>query len=681
MIHPIARNHENQIVDYVLSMRETMQQARQDREMVWMDCLEAYMGKFKDEWMQAAKQDGRSARFVPMFWDATENIVAQLMAMLFPNEDWFRPLPARTGGENLADDESVESIRVLLKYQHEQMRFSVEFRKLVKWLVITGNCPWSLVRCRESAVDYPRFAQDMAAWVEQQQAAAERYGVAIEAWRGEAKMADMQGEPRPPAPSMPLVPRPVAPETLIYSGPKLVVGDPFNFLIDDRANDPRSAFRMTTVWRTAAYLRHHATVDETGYATYENLENLKDSGQHSDDDRGRNNLIAQAFDMTLPDKDAVKMYEAEGDFELVLGAEEAGIYKSWICTIGNDRTLMRFEPSPSWSGDPSTQLATLIPIPGQAYGGGLLEPVLGIGDGVNARFNQVVDAIAVAINPETKYVNDGVFDPEDAESGPGGLIPVGDINNLQPLERNLSGLPLAYHEIEAMKADFQSFVRSGNPSIGRSSERSATEVAREASISGGSLQEIARFVEDNTLLPILRAQIQHNQQYLSKKEMVRISQDSTHTWAEVSPASVRQSWDVRIVGSQNQLLKEQRLEKLLQFLQMTAGNEMTAMMINLPYLLRKVYRDLTGEDDVDNVFLNAEELAAIAMAQQQAVAQEEAVSAAPQGGGPPVGGSGGNPGMPQGGPPVPAGLPPGVAAAAPYAQQADNARMDTPTSL
>lgn len=681
MIHPAARGQEAKIVDYVMDTKKTLRDARQEREQIWMDCLEAYLGKFNDEWNRAAEEDHRSARYLNLTWDGVENIVAQLMAMLFPNEDWFRALPGRRGGITMHDDEAADDVQVLLRYQHDEMRFKAEFRKLLKWLAITGNCPWSLSWTKTNALDYPAYVQAMQEWMAAQTAAANRHQQELAEYGEMVRMAEMVGEELPPRPEMAWIDRPPAPEALSYEGPKLTVGDPFNFLIDDRANDPRSAFRVSTSWRTKAYLEAMAQRDESGWATYENLGGLRDAGQVGDDDRGRNRLVASAFSMQLPDKNAVQLDQALGDFEMFVGdvADDRTFMRNWICVVGNENTLLRFEQSHMWTGEPHVQMATLIPVPGQIYGEGLVEPVLDQQDAINARHNQIIDAVAVSINPETKFINDGVFDPEDAQSGAGGLIPVGTLDNLQPLVRNLSGLPLSMSEMEVLKRDFQALMRATNPAM-QDPNKSATATAREASITGGSLQEIARHVEDQALRTILEMQLAYNQQYLTEESAVRITQDDQLLWRRVSPQSVRHKWDIRIVGSQNMLLREQRLMNLLQFVQLTGGNELLSMMVNWPYMLRKVYRDLTGEEDADEAFLNSEELAAIAeqqmLAMQGGAGGQEGASVPGAVGG----GEGSSSGVPAGGNGTPAGMAPQLAAAAPFAQSAENARLDTPTS-
>lgn len=679
MIHPSAKGREAQIVDYIVSTKRDLKDARKERERKWLDCLEAYLSTFNEAWRAKARTENRSARFLSLSWDAVENLMSQLMAMLFPNEDWYRVKPGRRGGINYADDLAPDAVMRLMSYQHEQMALKREFRKLLKWMIITGNCPWTMEWHTEYSLDYPAYADAMAIWVMEQRQAFEQFQTASADHAIQSRLSGMQGMPPPPVPQMQMPLQPEPPDEIAYEGPRIVVGDPFNFCIDDRANDPLTAFRVTTFWRTKAYLAQMSGRDDTGYAVYENLGDVKDAKQHSEDDNNRNQAVAAAFQMQIPNKDAVMLDQAVGDFEFSIDetvTEERELYRNWIGVVANEHTLVRFEPAHLWSREAHVRLATLIPCPGHTYGIGLLENTLGLQDAINVRTNQIIDATAIAINPETKAIDDGVFDPEHAESGAGAIHLVGNLENLQPIQRNLSGLQLSFSEIGMMKSDFQAISRSANPSMSAQREKSATATAREASISGGSLQEIAKYVEENALVPMLRMQLQYNQQYLDEPTAIRITQDDKMIWKQVSPEDVRRQWDLQVVGSQNQMLRDKRIQDLLQFFQMTSGNPMTAQLVNLPYLMRVVYQEM-GFTDADKVFLDSEELALMAQQQMLAMQQEQAGGQDAQ----PGGGGGAGSGMPSGGMDVPPGIPPGVAAALPFAQQAQNARMDTPTSL
>jgi len=606
LIHPIARGQEQRIVEYVNSKVQTLKTNRQLLELKWLHCMEAYGSKFDEAWAERARQDNRSARYLSLTWDAVENITAQMMAMLFPNERWFTVEPGRRGGFVMSDDLDAPKIEHLLRYQHDQMMFVGEIRKLIKWLVITGNCPWSMTWCKESAVDYPAYSAAMQAWLMRQAQAQAQMNQAHEMWSQQADAAQAQGLPPPPPPmAPPMEMQPAAASNVMYEGPRLIIGDPFNFVIDDRANDEETAFRAVQTWRSKAYLEHLAQVDETGYAVYENLDQIRDAGQYKDDYFSRNPALAAAFGMQLPDDASVSLIEAAGDFELPLQDELEGdqFIRCWVAVVANNRTLLKFEPTHLWSRRPHIQLAKLIEVPGQVYGGGLVENTLGLTDATNVRFNQILDAAAVAINPETKVFDDGVYDPETAESGPGAQHIVGDINNLQPLLKNLQGLSLAFTEIGLLMSLVQQMFRSPNAGAAVRGDTSATRTARDTSVMGGSLQDMARYVEEHALVPILEMQLQHSQQYLDEEIVIKIVQENMASWATVGPDHVQRRWLTRVRGSANTMLKEKRLQDLLTFFQLVSGNPLFVQtgQVDVTYLAKRIYEEM-GFMDGDKVF-------------------------------------------------------------------------------
>lgn len=606
MIHPSAHGREQQIVEYVVNRVETLKTNRQDVEAKWIKCMEAYGSKLDGAWAARAREDNRSARYLSLTWDAVENITAQLMAMLFPNERWFTVEPGRRGGFVMSDDQDAPKIEHLLRYQHDQMAFVSSMRRMIKWLVITGNCPWSMCWKKESAVDYPAYAQAMGDWMNRQAAAMQQYNQQLEMLAQQADLMAAQGMPppeMPPAP--PYEAQPPGAFNIMYEGPQLIIGDPFNFVIDDQANDDRTAFRAVQTWRSKAYLKHLSETDETGYSVYENLNLVQDAERYKDDYFSRNPQLALAFGMQLPDEASVDLIEACGDFELPLDdpSGESTYQRSWTAVIANKRTLLKFEPTHLWTSTPHIQLAKLIEVPGQVYGGGLVENTLGLTDATNVRFNQILDAAAVAINPETKVMDDGVYDPENAESGPGAQHLVGTMDNLQPLQKNLQGLSLAFTEIGLLMALVQQMFRSPNAGASQRGDNSATRTARDTSVMGGSLQDMARYIEEHALVPVLEMQLQHSQQYLDEEIVVKIVQENMASWATVGPGEVRRRWSTRVRGSANQMLKEKRLQDMLTFFQLVSGNPLLVQsgQCDVMYLAKRIYEEM-GFTDIDKAF-------------------------------------------------------------------------------
>lgn len=664
MIHESARGHEDKIVQYVNDKTKTLKDNRRELESRWQLCVEAYASKFSnDAWVARAIADNRSARYISLTWDAVQNVVAQLMAMVFPNERWFNVEPGRRGGFVMSDDMDAPKVEHLLRYQHDEMKLKAQCRRMFTWLVVTGNCPWAMYWAKESSLDYPAYTKAMQDWQQKQLQTMQAFNQAKDEWLKQAGMAQAMGQPmmQPPPPPPPEMDMPAPTESLIYEGPRLVIGDPFNFVMDDCGNDELTAFRAIQTWRTKAYLKHLSKMDETGYSVYENLEQVQDAERYKDDYFARNPSIAQAFGMVLPNSGAVGLIEACGDFEMNLNVtgNDNQYIRSWVAVVANNRTLLKFEPTHLWRREPHLQLARLIDQPGQVYGGGLVENALGLVDATNVRLNQILDAAAVSINPEMKVYDDGVYDPELAESGPGAQHIVGDMNNLQPLQKNLQGLSLAFTEVGLLMGLVQQMFRSPNAGASQNGDASATRTARDTSIMGGSLQDIARYVEENALIQILDMQLQHSQQYLDEEIVVKIVQEGMEDWHTVTPEIVQRRWRMRVTGSANQMLKEKRLQDLMMFLQLTSGNPLIVQSgrVDIMYLYKRVYEDM-GFVDGDKVFPAMQPMAPMP---PQMMGAPGVAGVLPPGGGP---GPESNPGFPGVG--LPDQAPPGVEAAGQY---------------
>ena len=601
-VERIILGHERRIVDYVCDQYKDLRSDRSDMEDTWLECMEAYLSKFNKSWTTEAANKKRSKRYLALTWDAVENNVAQFEAMVFPNNDWFRLEPGRIGGFNEKDDRSAPSVQHMMKWQHRMAHYHRQFIMLLKWLNIVGNASWTQTWHKEYAADYPAYAQAMAQWVEEQRIAWGEYQQAMMEYQRTAEVAARANLPPPPPPPIEMPDRPAGNTDVAYEGPRLIVGDIFNFVIDTQANNPHTAFRASKFWRSKAHLMRFAQPDESGYAVYENLQNVKNAQRRTDEDGDKENLIANTFGMQIPDKQQVDLIEACGDFEIAAPdtSGESTIFRNYVATVANKRTLIRFEPSHLWSGIPHQQLSTLIPVPNQTYGVGLVEMALGTQDAINARSNQIIDAAAYAINPEVKAVDDGVLDPDDSKSGPGSIVWVGTMDNAEPMHKNFSGIQLGMQEVGMMKGEFQQISRSANPFTTQHYKKSATEIARDATVSGASLKHIANFFETETLIPILTMQLQLNQQYINEEVAIEVNQDDKTEILRAGPQAIRQSWLVRVVGSQNITEKEKRINDLLMFYQLTAGNPVTAPQVDMRYLMQRILEEM-GIQDADKI--------------------------------------------------------------------------------
>jgi len=599
---------KTRVANYLVQQYEDLKSQRADKEDVWLDCIYAYMSHHTDDWTAKAQSEGRSHRYMGLTFDAVETLHSQLSAMLFPGDEWLSVQPGRVGMD-MMDDETAADIELFLKWQHRQMGFTPEYKRLVKQLIITGNCPWSMNWRIDYAVDYPKYLNDVKAWMDDQKLIFGEYKKAMEEYEQVAAQAKKLGAPQPMPPRVEMPKRPPVSIDKVFAGPEFMVGDIFDYVQDPHASDPGSALRAQRIWRSKAHLKKLNKPDETGYKIYDNLDAIHDGqrrGAKGSDNKEE--ARASAFGLQLPDKSQVELLEFWGTFEIPGGAgggdthEENKIYENYVAVVANRKHLIRFEPSHLWSGDLPRQLSTLIEVPGQIYGTGLIEPALGVQDLANVRANQMVDAVAFAINPEMKAVDDGVIDPNE-ESGPGVVHLVGNLNNLQPVQKDLSGLQLAMSDLGQIKSEFQQITRASSQFSNQHYARSATEVSQSAGVTGSNLNEIAMHIEETSLRKVIELQLQFTQQYMDNEEIVKVTQGGVIDWKKINPEDVRRKWDLIISGSKHMAEQDKRIQQMLMFLQITTSNPMLVQSINVPYLLKKIYEE-HGFRDADKMLIS-----------------------------------------------------------------------------
>lgn len=598
---------EQQVIQFVVDRYEELKNHRREKEDVWMDCIRAYLSDFDPIWNQAERQYHRSKRFVALSFDAVESLNAQLLSAMFVGDKWLHMDPG-TPGRLEHDDTSADEVKALLLHQTEVIAFQRDFSCFLKQLQITGNAPYQVGWRKEYATDYPEYERAMKAWQLDYGNKFQKFQQAMIQWGVQSQQAAQMGQPAPPRPTALLPEPPPASRTLAYSGPAFEVGDIFNFVIDPFSPDQRNALRIKRSFVCKNSLLRLSEKNEYGYSVYDNIDDVQEvdrRGTQADDYQEER---FRAFGLQMPSSDQVEILEAWGTMEIPgLYGGDKDAYVAYVATVANSRTLIRFEPTFLWSGDCPVQMATFRDVPGQVYGIGQIEMGLGLQDIINVRANQIIDATAYAINPEHKYVDDGIINPRDP-SFPGKMRAVGDINNFQPIPKDFSGVSLGMNEIEGLKREFQTLTKTQS-SMSTPRKESATATSLSAGSINTDVAKVAKHIEDNALKKIIELFIQLNAQYKTKPEMVKFLQKGDSAFMAVSPESLRRNWIVKIRGSQHVLDKQERIQNLMMFLQLALGNPIIAPTIK-PLEMAKELAEELGIP-VERIFRDAEEAEAV----------------------------------------------------------------------
>jgi hypothetical protein len=540
------------------------------KERIWNECWLAYDCKFGETW--ADLEDYRSKRYLSLPWQMTESVTSNMVNGVMPSEDWFNIL-GRTPG----DDSGSKLMQALLKWQHYRSGFRNEISEILKQAYIFGNVPIA-VDWHEELLDIPdpdAFAAQMA----------------------QNQMLQAQGMPVPEAQSRQWPTKTVRK----YDGPRIKGGNIFDYVQDMNPSNERMALRGMRFFRTIGYLKNMSNIDSNGYSLYENIEGLANETIFRESSDSLKMMTERQIGIAKMPKDMVELIQYEGDIEIPNGMGSTTFYPNHILVVANRTTVIRFEPNPFYHGRPTWELFRLYEEPNELYGRGGIEPILGINDGIQCRYNQTIEANSLAVNPQFKYKEDGIFDPDQFISAPGMLHKVADpINNILPLQIP-SEASLSWNEIN-FGINQLNLITGSSENFG--GDPSATQVSIQAGMSANRTRETLNHINYALLIPILEKEIALNQQLMDEATWVRIVSDTPGQandpvtglpftiqpqQFQVSPEDIVGAYDVIAVGANQTSQNVQKSKDLLQVTTLIAQSPF-ANAIKGPEFVNEVYR-------------------------------------------------------------------------------------------
>ena len=459
------------------------------KERIWNECVLAVDCRFGETWEDL--EDYRSKRYMSLPWQAVETVSSSLMRGAMP-QDWFDLL-----GRTPADDQKAKLLKALLNYQHFKTKKRRKIKNFLRAACTTGNVPWC-VDWREDIINVPddeAMAAQMAFNQMQQQ-------------MGMAVPAEAQMNFRPTK------------ALRAYDGPDFHFGNIFDYVQDMQPSNSLYALRAIKFYRSKAYLDHMSQPDENGYSMYQNVDQISDENIFRDSSDSLKLMTERQIGIARMPKDMVELIQFEGDFEIPNGGAGSTYYPNHIMVLANRKTVIRFEPNPFIYGKPTWELFTLFPTPNELYGRGIIEPILGINDGIQVRYNQTLEAGALAINPGFKYKEDSVFDPDEFISAPGMLVKCMDpANTLVPLivpDKTMLG----FQELNFAINQFN-LITGAQANFGGDS---ATEVSIEASQARERMKDAVDHITD-FLMETNEREIGLNQQLMDEETWIRVVSD------------------------------------------------------------------------------------------------------------------------------------------------------------
>ena len=624
----VKGTNQQAVVDFVVHKWTSLKGERLTKELIWKECFQAYLSKFGGTWLELANY--RSKRYLPLSFQAIENISAQYAQTAMPNEDFFEVC-----GRTPDDNNRAAYASALLKYQIMNRKLHGKVHKLLLLGAICGNVPWC-IHWRQDTIERPDF----------------------EAF-GDIQAQAVLDETSPRRFSMPT-------KTLtLYEGPDIEVGNIFDFVVDRHPDDPTMAFRINRTFKRKVYLDAMNSPAQ-GVKLYENLDKVQDTTRNLENSDSMQQEMQAQFGLQPTMEVGVDLYQAEGDFFIKDQSGKTRYYKNHIAVVANKDTLLRFEPCPFYHGKPSYQLFKFFEDAGEVYGRGSLENVLDLQDVVNVRMNQLIESNTINCNTQWVYKNDGVIDPNALISMAGGLIETADVNNIKPLTVDPHA-DLALQEIGFMMAQFNQTTGAQASFTTQNYKKSATEVANEAQADNARDQFMIRHIEQSLIVPMLTMWIQLDQQMMDRPTWVRIMGDSKTgqiydpTTGEplpldiqglkVDPEIIAGDFDIIVTGSTAQQRSTQEMQATIQLLQLLLSNNM-AGIVKMPELAQQIAKLAK----IQGAWKWLKSPMEVQAEQQQQAQQQQAAQQAAPGQGPTGPGQAGGPGGPNS-PPGQSGFP------------------------
>lgn len=186
------------------------------------------------------------------------------------------------------------------------------------------------------------------------------------------------------------------------------------------------------------------------------------------------------------------------------------ILRGYIMTVVEDQHLIRCQPNEYDYGLIPFIYCPLIKDYNkeglQNTGHGLTDRAYEYQKMANFIINQVFDESKVKLYGQYKYVDDGTFNPGNFVSRPGGLIKVGDIGNLQPLNPNIGQLSFGIQELEYLESQFETTTGVPKFLTGTAPDNpndTATSKRLQADGADTRFRALARRINENLLKPFI----------------------------------------------------------------------------------------------------------------------------------------------------------------------------------
>ncbi len=512
----------DKVIEYITGNWDDWKEARADKERRWTDCINNYLcyideSKY-DNWPWRSKAPDTFSQ------EIGDAISAALRNGVFPmNEDFYM----LDGIDDLGKAYAPFVKQVLDNYIHKS-KFIPRTKPWFKQLAVIGNAPFIIPWVTKTRTHKKRKRK----------------------YDGSVAVVDNV--------------------KLLYDGFIFETLDAFDVVFDPTKIYIDESPIIRRYYKSKAELVEYADL-------YQNLDQLED-GYATEDEKSTAAKAQRATVFGLrnePPEDKIELLEIWGDMEI-----DGVIYRDYVGIVANRKVLLRFEENPYWGGRPimwQTYESNWF----TAYGMGALEPLIGVHNLINTFTNQKSDVLNLIINGTFKAVDDGVLDPDQAVMRPGGIIQVGDINNLQALHPN-TNVALAFQEINQLR--LRGEYSSGASSYEKGAVPSGKRTAYEANIikqgSSTRFNDILKHIGDTSIEYILNHYLESYFQFGYNK-------------FELPEAAFYGEYKIQYTGADTAAVKNYEIQQMMMLMDIVGRSEIFAGAIEPTEFLDEMRKRLT----------------------------------------------------------------------------------------
>jgi hypothetical protein len=468
----------------------------------------------------------KNSTTIPKLCQIRDNLHANYMAGLFPNDDWL----IWEGDDE--DAEAEEKRKVILAYMKNKLRNS-------NFITTVSNLIYDYI-------DYGNV-----------------FGTSE--FVNETRTDEETGEVYPG-----------------YTGPQAVRLSPYDVLFNPTAASvdysPKIIRSIKSLGELAADIQDHP---ENGYLekVFEEVTETRKamSGLSSSDVQKAEGYRMDGFGNILDyyQSGYVELIEFHGD---IYDVQEQVLLKNHIITIVDRHTVIRKMPNPSWRGN-SIRHAGWRLRPDNLYAMGPLDNLVGMQYRIDHLENLKADVFDMIAHPMVKVK--GFVD--DFQFGPGEKVYVGDEGDVDFMRPDATALNADF-QIQALESKMEEMAGAPRQAMGirTPGEKTAFEVQTLDNASSRIFNNKLQYFERNYLEPMLNDMLELSRRNMELSDVVRVVDDEfgAALFEAITPEDLAARGKLRPIGARHFAAKANQFQNMLNLMNSALGQD-PAVNINI----------------------------------------------------------------------------------------------------